>query len=65
MRHHFAVRQGKSQRGRSLPRQTQPHGHKTPRMSTDKKVLWGVCGVFLMGVAYSAWISMQVIGCCG
>ena len=42
-----------------------PPGHKAPRMSTDQKVLWGVSGVFLMGVAYSLWISMQVIGCCG
>ena len=38
--------------------------HKVPRMSTDKKVLWGICGVFLMAVVYSVWISMQVIGCC-
>ena len=42
-----------------------PPGHKAPRMSTDKKVLLGVCGVFVMGVVYSVWISMQVIGCCG
>jgi hypothetical protein len=39
--------------------------HKVPRMSTDKKVLLGIWAVFLMGVVYSLWISMQVIGCCG
>jgi hypothetical protein len=33
-------------------------------MSTDKKVLWGIGGVFLMGVVSSVWITMQVIGCC-
>jgi len=42
-----------------------PRVHKVPRMSTDKKVLCGVGGVFLMGVVYSVWISLQVIGCCG
>jgi hypothetical protein len=42
-----------------------PPGNKAPRMSTDKKVLWGICGAFLMGVVYSVWISMRVIGCCG
>lgn len=34
------------------------------RISTDRKVLWGISGVFLMGVVYSLWIGMQVSHCC-
>ena len=42
-----------------------PNDQKVPRMSTDQKVLLGIWAVFLMGVVYSLWISMQVIACCG
>jgi hypothetical protein len=42
-----------------------PAVQKVPRISTDQKVLLGIWAVFLMGVVYSLWMSMQVIGCCG
>jgi len=53
-----------------IPRLRRPKGsvisaehreHKAPRMSTDKKVLLGIWALFLMGVVYSLWMSMQVI----
>ena len=58
MRHHLRGGKDRGQRVTDV-------ANKAPRMSTDKKVLWGICGVFLVGVAYSLWIGMQVIGCCG
>jgi len=35
--------------------------HKAPRLTTEKKMLAGIWAVFLMGVVYSLWLSMQVI----
>ena len=59
----------------SIPLRLRPHRgsvisaehreHRAPRVSTEKKVLWGIFAAFLMGVVYTVWISMQMIRCCG